>query len=235
MLRWIVGFVCLLACSRPLAADEQAVNVFDRVEGSVVELRNALGSGTGIVLNREGLILTNAHVIASQLHFRCLASLEQNGVRKTYVYQKVQVLGVHSQKDLAVVKIDPAEHPVVLPPVRISAVKARPGQQVFAIGNPGGKGVSLTKTITAGLVSGVDRAIEGVMYYQISADQRRQFRGAVNRRGGNGLGTGDAQNERCGEHRLCHPALRSRPGGNRAARQATGGQGQGGEADRIRQ
>ena len=169
MLRWIVGFVCLLACSRPLAADEQAVNVFDRVEGSVVELRNALGSGTGIVLNREGLILTNAHVIASQLHFRCLASLEQNGVRKTYVYQKVQVLGVHSQKDLAVVKIDPAEHPVVLPPVRISAVKARPGQQVFAIGNPGGKGVSLTKTITAGLVSGVDRAIEGVMYYQISA------------------------------------------------------------------
>ena len=65
------------------------------------------------------------------------------------------------------VKIDPAEH-------RGSAAgphlrrQARPGPASVRDRQSGGQGGLATITITAGLVSGVDRAIEGVMYYQMS-------------------------------------------------------------------
>ena len=151
-------------------ADEQSVHVFRQVEGSVVELRDPLGGGTGIVLNDKGLVLTNAHVVASPLRFRCIASLDVGGKRVTYVYNRVHVLGVHKTKDLAIVQLDLSENQgSVLPPVRLAGAAAQPGQQIYAIGNPGSGDLTLTKTITSGLLSGVDRRIEGVSYYQISA------------------------------------------------------------------
>ena len=152
-------------------AAEEAVQVFERIQHSVVELRDVMGGGTGIILNRDGLVLTNAHVVASPLRMECVVSVEINSRRKDVVFNEVEVLGVHPEKDLAVVKFDPGQHGSTLKPVQISSKKSLPGQRIYAIGNPasGSEDVQLTKTITEGLLSGVDRVIEDVSYYQISA------------------------------------------------------------------
>ena len=152
-------------------AAEEAVQVFERIQDSVVELRDVMGGGTGIILNQDGLVLTNAHVVASPLRMECVASVEINSRRKDVVFDEVEVLGVHPEKDLAVVKFDPGQHGATLEPVQISWKKSLPGQRIYAIGNPasGSREVQLTKTITEGLLSGVDRVIEDVSYYQISA------------------------------------------------------------------
>lgn len=164
-----VASILLLATAGRAA--EEAVQVFERIQDSVVELRNVMGGGTGIILNQDGLVLTNAHVVASPLRMECVASVEINSHRKDVVFDEVEILGVHPKKDLAVVKFNPGQHGSTLKPVQISWKKSLPGQRIYAIGNPasGSQEVQLTKTITEGLLSGVDRVIEEVSYYQISA------------------------------------------------------------------
>ncbi len=163
--------VSVLAAATAGKADEEAVRVFEQIQDSVVELRDVMGGGTGIILNQEGLVLTNAHVVASPLQMQCTASVEINSRRRDVSFENVEVLGVHPKKDLAVVKFDPGPHSAKLKPARISTRKSPPGQRIYAIGNPasGSDDVQLSKTITEGLLSGVDRVIEGVSYYQISA------------------------------------------------------------------
>ena len=149
--------------------EEEAVSVYHSVQGSVVALENIEGSGTGILLDATGLILTNAHVVASPLPYKCKADVRRGGKPATATFAKVKIVGIHSKFDLALVRIDPTEHPGALQPAHIARRKAEPGQRVYAIGNPGGGGMVLNKTITSGILSGVDRVIDGVAYYQISA------------------------------------------------------------------
>ncbi len=87
-----------------LAAEEEAVSVFQRIQDSVVALRDVMGGGTGIILSQDGLVLTNAHVVASPLQIECVVSLETNSKRRDVVFENVEVLGVRPNKDLAVVK-----------------------------------------------------------------------------------------------------------------------------------
>jgi tetratricopeptide (TPR) repeat protein len=155
------------------AAEETAVEVFKKVQGSVVALSNLEGSGTGIILDKTGLILTNAHVVNSPLPYKCKVDvIKRGGKSVTVTFKRVVILGVHPKADLALVRIDPKEHGGALQPAKIAKHKATPGQQVFAIGNPSAGGQVLNKSITQGILSGVDRIVkgeEGVKYYQVDA------------------------------------------------------------------
>ena len=105
---------------------------------AVVALRNLEGGGTGVILNKDGLILTNAHVIVSPLPFECKLDIKRNGKFEPVVFKNVKILGVHPKMDLALVQIQPSEHKGDLVPAVLYDKKATPGQRVFAIGNPGG-------------------------------------------------------------------------------------------------
>jgi S1-C subfamily serine protease len=161
--------ICLLTMAPSVQAQEEAADVFAKVQPAVVSLSNIEGSGTGMLLTSDGLILTNAHVVSSPLPFTCEANIFVKGQEKSVKFEKVRILGVHPQKDMALVKIDPSEHRGALKTVSLSKKKAVPGQRVYAIGNPGGGGIILNKTITSGIISGVDRMVEGVAYYQVDA------------------------------------------------------------------
>jgi tetratricopeptide (TPR) repeat protein len=169
MNRLATSMLFLVTLAGAAHAEEDAVRIYNDVQGCVVALANLEGGGTGILLDRDGLILTNAHVIASPLPFECRVDLLQGREQKTVTYERVRVLGVHPEKDLALVRIDTSEHRGTLQTAGLARTKAVPGQRVFAIGNPAGGGMVLNKTITSGLLSGVDRVIDGVSYYQISA------------------------------------------------------------------
>jgi tetratricopeptide (TPR) repeat protein len=159
-----------LLAAAAVAEEEEAVRVYSAVHPAVVGLENLEGNGTGILLDRTGLILTNAHVVASPLPFTCQIDVRHGTRLEAVTFKTVKIVGFHPKFDLALVRIDPKEHSGTLEPARLASRKAQPGQRVYAIGNPsGGGGVTLSKTITSGILSGVDRVIDDVAYYQISA------------------------------------------------------------------
>ncbi len=174
--RWIPPLVGALAfvlpCTALLGQQTGAQKAFKRVAPCVVSLENDEGSGTGIVLDKNGLILTNAHVVASPIPFHCDADVRKGVDFKPVTFKTVVVKGYHPQLDLAIVKVDPREaEGGALEPAKIARKKSETGELVFVIGNPGSgsKEVKLSKTLGQGLLSGVDRQVDGVNYYQTDA------------------------------------------------------------------
>ena len=74
-----VVFLILLAPA--VRAEEVAERVYRQVHPAVVSLRNAEAAGTGLLIDVEGLILTNAHVITSPLPFRARLDGRKQGKR----------------------------------------------------------------------------------------------------------------------------------------------------------
>ncbi len=172
LVRFLVGLTwvsfCIAASAR--AAEEEAVDVFNRVKGCVVGIESVANNGTGILIDAKGLVLTNAHVVGVPLRYKCLVDVLVDGQEVTKVFKNVKVVSAHPTADLALVQIDPSEHNAELRVGSLAKAPAQTGQRVYAIGNPAaGGGVKLTKTITAGLLGGVGRQIEGVAYYQFDA------------------------------------------------------------------
>ncbi|MFX1481598.1 MAG: S1C family serine protease [Promethearchaeota archaeon] len=103
------------------------------------------GQGSGVVLNKKGFIVTNAHVIEGA---RDVAVTLSDG--RSF---KAVVVGESKTKDLAILKID-AEG---LSPIELGdSCSLKVGQFVIAVGNPMGLG----STVTFGMVSAVDRTIQ---------------------------------------------------------------------------
>ncbi|MFZ0914250.1 MAG: trypsin-like peptidase domain-containing protein [Candidatus Korobacteraceae bacterium] len=96
------------------------------------------GQGSGFIIDKEGHILTNYHVVGNATQVE--VTLHN---KKTY---KAQVIGRDRGHDLAVVKIDT---PGVVPAVLGDSKNLQVGQKTFAIGNPFG----LAGTMTRGIIS----------------------------------------------------------------------------------
>ncbi len=106
--------------------------------------RPQVGSGSGVIFNADGYIVTNNHVIDNASDIE--VTLHDN---RTY---KATVVGADPNTDLAVIQIKEENLPY-LPFVDSDEVKV--GQWVLAVGNP----FSLNSTVTAGIVSAKGRNI----------------------------------------------------------------------------
>jgi S1-C subfamily serine protease len=107
------------------------------------------GSGSGSVIDNQGHILTNYHVIEGAQKLN--VSL---GGDKTF---PAKVIGGDPDTDLAIIKIDPPKEGLTIVPLGDSD-KLEVGQKVLAIGNPFG----LDRTLTTGVISGLQRPIRSV-------------------------------------------------------------------------
>jgi len=105
------------------------------------------GLGSGFLIDREGHILTNAHVVDGSEDTTVTFSDDTR--------EKARILGVDKSTDLAVLKIDTVPKGVKPAPLGSSSSLVV-GQEVVAIGNPYG----LEHTATTGIVSALERAIE---------------------------------------------------------------------------
>ena len=104
------------------------------------------GSGSGSVIDNQGHILTNYHVIEDAQ--KLTVSL---GGDKTY---PAKIVGGDPDTDLAVIQIEPPKEGLTVIPFSDSD-KLSVGQKVLAIGNPFG----LDRTLTTGVISGLQRPI----------------------------------------------------------------------------
>lgn len=129
------------------------VDIYQRVSPGVVSIQVysqfGAGQGSGFVIDEEGHIVTNYHVIEGaedvEVHF-------QSGLK---VFGTV--LGVDLDSDLAVIKVD-VDSDELFPVPLGDSDQIRVGQSVVAIGNPYG----LSGTMTTGIVSARGRTLESI-------------------------------------------------------------------------
>ena len=114
-------------------------------------------TGSGFVLDKDGYIATNAHVVEGAKSVT--VSFSENGDAID-----AEVKGVDTSADLAVLKVDPSQvKDLTVVPLGDSS-KAQVGDPVIAIGNPFG----FSRTVTTGIVSGLQRQIHAPNGFTIS-------------------------------------------------------------------
>jgi S1-C subfamily serine protease len=159
---------------RSLTPEEQAtIALFERASKSVVfiatseYIRNRLGfdlgelpqgTGSGIIWDDQGHIVTNFHVVENAN--RCKVILADR------TQADAELVGIEPSKDLAVLKINVSKEELV--PITVgTSSDLVVGQSVLAIGNPFG----FDQTLTTGIISGLDR--------QISSRNNRRIKGVI--------------------------------------------------------
>lgn len=123
-----------------------------------------MGTGSGVIINDEGYIITNNHVIAEADDIE--VTLYD---KRTY---KATVIGTDPSTDLALIQIKENELPA-LPLVNSDEVKV--GEWVLAVGNP----FNLNSTVTAGIVSAKSRNIN-ILQDQYAIESFIQTDAAIN-------------------------------------------------------
>ncbi|MBD0382033.1 trypsin-like peptidase domain-containing protein [Paenibacillus sedimenti] len=119
--------------------------------------RYNLAHGTGVIVESNGVIVTNAHVVKDMKN---IAVVTSDG--KTY---NGRATNIDEESDLALVKIDAAG----LTPAKIAASSSdiKVGETVAAIGTP--ISFALRNSVTVGIVSGIDRSVNS-QYQLIQTD-----------------------------------------------------------------
>lgn len=119
--------------------------LFDPWRGAQVRNYPTQGQGSGVIVTREGHVLTNHHVIDGQQKIQVTL---HGG--KTY---GAQLIGADTLLDIAVLKIDSTE---TFTPLRLGdSTEVKVGQIVLAVGNPFGLG----ETVTQGIISAKERSL----------------------------------------------------------------------------
>ena len=146
----------------PRATPGDALDVaalYERVSAGVVFVQaGQAASGSGFVIDDEGHIITNDHVVEAASGYR--VRFGENGKPI-----EAKLLGTDPSVDLALLKVDPGKVGDELQPLELGASEnLRPGDPAIAIGSPFG----LTGTVTAGIVSALGRTIEAPNGFSIS-------------------------------------------------------------------
>ncbi len=132
--------------------------VFNKIAGevgkSVVSINSIQedgrgAAGTGVLINSNGLILTNKHVVEKVSESVTIVTHDSEE-------QQAKVVGKDSTNDIAFLQVD--NIPKNIPPARLAdSASVKVGDKVLAIGNTLGE---FQNTVTSGIVSGIGRPIE---------------------------------------------------------------------------
>ncbi|MGD1849841.1 MAG: trypsin-like peptidase domain-containing protein [Cyanophyceae cyanobacterium] len=127
-------------------AEETNIRVYQKASPAVVSIETGQSTGSGVIVDPSGLVITNAHVVRNSRRNPITVVLS-DGQR-----YNARLMGVgQNGLDLALLKVNATNLPTVefAPPGSVQV-----GQRAFAIGNPFGR---FQGTFTAGLVSRLDQ------------------------------------------------------------------------------
>jgi putative serine protease PepD len=144
---------------KPKHGETRTGAIYRLASPAVVSIRTDSGSGTGFVIDHNGTIVTNSHVVGSSQRVAVRFGPDSDSV-------EADVVGADQSSDLAVVTIDPRKVPASVKPLRLADSRTvRVGDVAIAIGNPFG----LDRTATEGIVSGVGREIQAPNGFSIDS------------------------------------------------------------------
>lgn len=132
---------------------------------AVVQVRTPGGLGSGFIINPDGYLITNFHVIESETQISVEVYHQQSGALERRSYKQVRIVAINKFADLALLKIENKDSEkfawVSLGDSDLLAV----GERVFAVGSP----LGLERTVTEGILSTKTRPMQGELYLQTTA------------------------------------------------------------------
>lgn len=146
----------------PIRTVRELVNVLGE---AVVQVRTPAGLGSGFILDEEGFLITNFHVIEgeTQISIEVYHQAESGLERKTY--KQVRIVAINKFADLALLRIEDKDAPRFAHISLGESDALAVGERVFAIGSP----LGLERTVTEGILSTKTREYQGDLYLQTTA------------------------------------------------------------------
>ena len=132
-------------------------SIYAAASPGVVSVRTNSGSGTGFVVDANGTLVTNAHVVGDASRVQIQFSDDRTAT--------ATVRGVDRSSDLAVLNVDTSQTGRLHALEFADSSTVRTGQLAVAIGSP----FALPQTATAGIVSGTGRHIQAPDGFQIDS------------------------------------------------------------------
>lgn len=147
-MRQLLGIACViglltLGCSNGETERVDIPAVLEDVQASVVSVAHPAGEGSGVIWSSDGLVVTNNHVVEGAQDIEVVLA---TGERIPATLRASDPL-----TDLALLELDRND----LPAASFQSSLPRVGAQVVAIGNP----LGFENSVTAGIISGIHRAI----------------------------------------------------------------------------
>jgi S1-C subfamily serine protease len=145
--------------------------IYEKNVGGVVEIQSTFaggydyygqptggqqGLGTGFVVSKDGLILTNAHVVSESGQAASDVKVVFKGGDAQGTPIQGAIVGIDESTDVALIRIDPSQSPSLKPVALGDSSKVSVGEQVVAIGNP----LGLDFSLSSGVVSATDRELQ---------------------------------------------------------------------------
>ncbi|MBC8131647.1 MAG: trypsin-like peptidase domain-containing protein [Deltaproteobacteria bacterium] len=142
----VTPFADLADRARPAVVHVRGIAPEDSASGKKTPESDRVSIGTGFIINKDGTIVTNDHVVRNVTRLRVRL---YNGEELTAC-----VLGSDAATDIALLKVEPINPLPVLP--LGDSDRVRVGEPVIAIGNPFG----FNNSVTAGIISAKERVVD---------------------------------------------------------------------------
>jgi putative serine protease PepD len=141
------------------AADGSVSDIYAQTAPGVVHVQNGTGgTGSGFLMDAQGHVVTNDHVVEGGTEFTVRFGEGGDAL-------PAKLVGKDASSDLAVLEVDPDKVPAETEPLELSSSsQLRPGDVAIAIGSPFG----LSGTVTTGVISALDRKITAPNGFAIS-------------------------------------------------------------------
>jgi serine protease Do len=130
---------------------------------AVVQVRTPSGLGSGFIINEDGYLMTNFHVIEGETQISVeVYHRAPDGTLERKTYKQVRIIAMNKFEDLTLLKIEDKDVPKFKYVVMGNADAMAVGERVFAIGSP----LGLERTVTEGILSTKTRQLGGELYLQ---------------------------------------------------------------------
>ncbi|TAL01323.1 MAG: trypsin-like serine protease [Verrucomicrobia bacterium] len=150
--------------ARP-GAEKNVRDLVNQLGEAVVQVRTPGGLGSGFIINEDGFLITNFHVIEGETQISVEVYHQRSGQLERKTYKQVRIVAINKFEDLALLRIEEKDAPKFKFVNVGSADALQVGERVFAIGSP----LGLERTVTEGILSTKTRQIAGELYLQTTA------------------------------------------------------------------
>lgn len=156
------GFYFAPSTPGPIRNVRDLVNILGE---AVVQVRTPSGLGSGFIINEEGFLITNFHVIEGETQIAIEVYQQRDGQLERKSYKQARIIAINKFEDLALLKIEDKDAPKFKHVAIGHADSLAVGERVFAIGSP----LGLERTVTEGILSTKTRQMQGELYLQTTA------------------------------------------------------------------
>ncbi|HEV2209198.1 MAG TPA: trypsin-like peptidase domain-containing protein [Verrucomicrobiae bacterium] len=156
------AFYSVAAHPLPVRSVRELVN---QLGEAVVQVRTPSGLGSGFIINPDGFLMTNFHVIEGETQISVEVYHMSDGQLERKTYKDVRIIAINKFGDMALLKIEDKGAPKFKSVVLGSSDALGVGEGVFAIGSP----LGLERTVTEGILSTKTRPMAGELFLQTTA------------------------------------------------------------------